>query len=665
MDLSLLNKRETALKEFFNNKNKTDDLEFLDLELYLKPKSISEKIRRNMHLSKIDEAIVLTKYQIEILEILENGNIFLSAPTSFGKTYILLEFIKRNTKLKNIVIIIPTLALMNELIIKLYDYFGDDFNLCINSDEKFEDKNIFVFVPERSDALFLEKIKNLSIDLLVFDEIYKLQGSQKLIKSDDRLIYMNKVYLDLVEEAKKVALLGPYINNVNFENTKLEVTKYITNYMPVYNEIITFPNENSWIEHVRKRTSLIYFKSPESIYKSVYKILEILPEDDYFTGLYRNEILHLEQINSKEWYVVDLLKRGIGIHHGKTPMFLRKFYESEYNNHRLNTLLCTSTLMEGINTPTQNLIIVDDPGSPFKFSNLIGRVGRLNPNNPNAGNVFISEQNLSKYLQASHENWLELIILAEDKKVYSNNEILYLKKTAKNEQMHDDYYQGLDLIKNNFNKNENDLVKYNVDYDIALKFVKENYKPKFEMCSSVYDCIKLTVDLIRAPSFMFSKSNYMDLQLSIKFLPYKVYINKIINGVPFLSIINDFNELYNTSKNTGNINKLIDALYVLTNYIKFKFSNILNYFELFDISKQNEAINHFIYLLSTYNVSKLLNKILDDLGIEMEDVEHVSEVLNLNEIISTSKVIKSIREKKDKLNEAVLNAFTKNNINNI
>ncbi len=120
LDDSIRTRREQVLKETFNSKQiNNDELNFLDLSMYKNSNNLRNSISRIIYNSKIDNNVVLTKYQIEILNILDNHNIFLSAPTSFGKTFILLEYIKRNSdKLNNIVFIIPTIALMNELLKK-------------------------------------------------------------------------------------------------------------------------------------------------------------------------------------------------------------------------------------------------------------------------------------------------------------------------------------------------------------------------------------------------------------------------------------------------------------------------------------------------------------------------------------------------------------------
>lgn len=432
LDDDYKNLREEQLRNFLSEK-RVIDYNFLDLQMYNKNKTLRDKAFDTINTSILNPKIILTQQQLEILSILENDNIFVSAPTSFGKTFVALEFIKRHENmLKNIIFIVPTLALMNELLKKIYDYFSDKFNICINSSEDLEDKNIFIFVPERSDNVFIEKIKDVEIDLLVFDEIYKLKAEKKKdITDDDRLISMNKVYLFLIDKAKKIILLGPFIRKITFDQTKLDIVKFYTNYMPVCNKVSKI-NSNDWQNDLFDDKTLVYFKRPEEIYFKVNSLImnvEIKPE---LLIKYREEIKYLENEIGNNWYVIELLKRGIGIHHGKTPMFLRKFYETEYNLGSITTLLCTSTLMEGINTPTNKLFIVGEINNSFELNNLIGRVGRLNPQHPIIGNVFICNDRVYE-IYKDKEKWLDLKILAENKTVFTNDEILFLDKIPEQE----------------------------------------------------------------------------------------------------------------------------------------------------------------------------------------------------------------------------------------
>lgn len=166
LDDQASDEREKVLQRFINDNSNQKDMEFYDLSFYLKRDSCVKKIESFANRSYFDNKIILSESQIEILSILEEKNLFLSAPTSFGKTFIVLEYMIRHPNLKNIVFIVPTLALMNELLKKIYDHFSDNYNICINGNEKLKEKNIFIFVPERSDCNFINLISDIELDLL-------------------------------------------------------------------------------------------------------------------------------------------------------------------------------------------------------------------------------------------------------------------------------------------------------------------------------------------------------------------------------------------------------------------------------------------------------------------------------------------------------------------
>ena len=661
MDNTIKKNREIALKRFLIDKE-TDDLQFYDLNMYHKKNTFSSIILSQTNKSVINNDIILNQYQMEILNILNENNLFLSAPTSFGKTFLMLEFIKRNTKkLNNIIFIIPTLALMNELLKKIYNLFGDVYNICINSSEEIKDKNIFVFVPERSDREFLKKTKEMKIDFLVFDEIYKLQASNlKEIKTDDRIIYMNKVYLDLVNRAEKIALLGPYIKNVTFGKTKLDIVKYYTNFMPVYNKMIVLTKEEDWINFIKLEHQLIYFSSPGSIYKNIENILKKIPENQKYIDKYNKEIKYLEKSVSADWYVVSLLKRGIGIHHGKTPMYLRKFYENEYNKNNIKVLLCTNTLMEGINTPTNSLIVVDDPKSAFKLNNLIGRVGRLNLKNPTIGEIIISNESLLSNINDS-SGWFDLNILAED------NKIIYLNKRYEDVSKQKALEEKINILQANGITLE-DIIVRNLQFNKAYQYITNKVYEDLHNGNQLIDFVKIGLNLFKpGPGYNFKTEKYNDLNYNGEYLPYKYYLVDLLLNKTYKQIVDNFNNKYNLSRDKENINLFIDSLYELNNFIKFKFYKFVNYIELYkdESINNNKQLQQFIGILANYKSLDTAYKILDDLGINEEDSKKILELLNITNIVSTSLVIKLIRKNKDFLLHQDLTPFTKNNISNI
>lgn len=667
MDNTIKRNREIVLKKYLKNKE-SEDLQFYDLNMYAPDNTMETIILSKVNKSLIDKTVVLNRYQMEILNILNDHNLFLSAPTSFGKTFLMLEFIMRNKeKLNNIIFIIPTLALMNELLKKIYNLFGETYNICINSSERIDDKNIFVFVPERSDKEFLEKTSELKIDFLIFDEIYKLQAStSNEIRTDDRLIYMNKVYLDLIEKAEKIALLGPYINSVSFGRTKLDIVKYYTNFLPVYNQMIVLQNNESWLDHIKMEKQLIYFSSPGSIYKNIEAILRKVPEDNVFIQKYDKEIKYLEKMVSPDWYVVALLKRGIGIHHGKTPMYLRKFYENEYNKNNIRILLCTNTLMEGINTPTNSLIVVDDPKSAFKLNNLIGRVGRLNLANPTIGEIIISNEEIVSNITDT-SGWFDLNILAEDDEITSEDEIIYLSKTYSDEKKQSKLEEKIESLKSN-GVSLDDITSRNLQFEKSYKYIKDRLYEELKKGSQFIDFVKVGIELFKpGPAYCFKTEKYVGLNYERSYLPYKYYIVDLLLGKSYKEIVDFFNKNYNLNSNKENINVFIDSLYELNNFIKFKFSKFVNYIELYNDESvnSNKQLKHFIGILSNYKSLDTAYKILDDLGINEEDSRKILELLNITNVISTSAIISLIRKNKGFLLQEDLSPFTKNNINNI
>ncbi len=667
MDNTIKKDREIVLKNYLKNKE-IEGLQFYDLNMYASNNTPETIILSEVNKSLIDKTVVLNRYQMEILNILNDNNLFLSAPTSFGKTFLMLEFIMRNKEnLNNIIFIIPTLALMNELLKKIYNLFSDTYNICINSSEIIGDKNIFVFVPERSDKEFLVKTKKLKIDFLIFDEIYKLQAStSKEIKTDDRLIYMNKVYLELIEKAEKVALLGPYINNVTFGRTKLDIVKYYTNFLPVYNQMTVLQYDESWLNYIKLEKQLIYFSSPGSIYNNIEAILQKIPENELYKQMYDKEIKYLEKTVSPDWYVVSLLKRGIGIHHGKIPMYLRKFYENEYNKNNIKILLCTNTLMEGINTPTNSLIVVDDPKSAFKLNNLIGRVGRLNLTNPAIGEIIISNEGIISNITDT-SGWFDLNILAEDDEVISEDEIIYLNKTYNDDIKKNKLQEKIELLKSN-DISLDDITSNNLQFEKSYKYIKNKLYEELKKGTKYIDFVKVGIELFKpGPAYFFKTEKYISLNYDRLYLPYKYYIVDLLCGKTYKEIVDYFNKNYNLNNNKENINIFIDSLYELNNFIKFKFSKFVNYIELHkdESMNDNKQLKYFIGLLSNYKSLDTAYKILDDLGINEEDSRKMIEILNITNVISTSVVIKLIRKNKEFLLQQDLSPFTKNNINNI
>lgn len=135
---------------------------------------------------------VLDRLQKDVLDSYEENNqkLFLSAPTSFGKTFLLKQIIYNNyKKYNNIVIVLPTVALLMEvtedlnLFLKQSKLFYHIHN-SIYRDLEISEKNIFVLTPERV-LRMLAIFPDITVDFFFYDEIYKIDEDITVECDDD------------------------------------------------------------------------------------------------------------------------------------------------------------------------------------------------------------------------------------------------------------------------------------------------------------------------------------------------------------------------------------------------------------------------------------------------------------------------------------------------
>lgn len=131
----------------------------------------------------------------------------MSAPASFGKSFIIDAFVAAKHP-QNVVIIVPTIALMDETRRRLFKKFSEEYSIVTAPDTQLGDKNILIFPQERAFG-YLPKLK--SIDLLVVDEFYK--ASQK--HDRDRAPALIKAILKLSRKAKQKYYLAPNIKKLS------------------------------------------------------------------------------------------------------------------------------------------------------------------------------------------------------------------------------------------------------------------------------------------------------------------------------------------------------------------------------------------------------------------------------------------------------------------
>ena len=189
---------------------------------------------QNFYKSKVYSNNLLDKRQKEVIDIfmsLPQRRIMVSAPTSFGKTFLLREIIFLNReRYKNILLLFPTIALLNEntdSINQLIQSIELEYRVVNNVYSGIDDteKHIFILTPERALKLLADNA-NLNIDFFFFDEVYKIDedfahnedSSASDGEKDERKDNGNRakafrivLYL-LAKSVKEYCLAGPYLN---------------------------------------------------------------------------------------------------------------------------------------------------------------------------------------------------------------------------------------------------------------------------------------------------------------------------------------------------------------------------------------------------------------------------------------------------------------------
>ena len=94
-------------------------------------------------------------------QLLLGENIAVSAPTSFGKSFIIDAFIAIR-KPENVVILVPTVALADETRRRIEHKFSHDYKIVTTTDATIAERNIFIFPQERSFA-YLDKLRTIDI----------------------------------------------------------------------------------------------------------------------------------------------------------------------------------------------------------------------------------------------------------------------------------------------------------------------------------------------------------------------------------------------------------------------------------------------------------------------------------------------------------------------
>ena len=380
----------------------------------------------NMYRSKVRNNNILDKSQKSIIDFYQSLDIkrmLISAPTSYGKTFIMREILYLNQeKYKNILLVFPTVALLRENALNMEELNQDKkmgYNVIKSIDREIDcqDRNIFVLTPERAMQL-LAQYPNIEIDFFFYDEMYKIDEDYCNDETDDndekKNSYAERTFLDearaktfriclylLSKRVKDYYLVGPnlkrekfgkgmqrYIaeNNIQVKEIEFEPTKRIM--VKAYNKVIDEDYTNlpyiekpgivkihskvndricdvvNYIEQKGYGATILYCTTPAKANEYATKLAKNHQGNVVKNERFSEFIEHLKRNYNidgsiNEWSFVNVLEMGFGMHHGKMPKYIQKEILDLFNEGIFNLLFCTSTIVEGVNTNAKNMVVLN------------------------------------------------------------------------------------------------------------------------------------------------------------------------------------------------------------------------------------------------------------------------------------------------------------------
>ncbi len=344
--------------------------------------SLGDRIAREAFRSESDPELVFHVEQQRIFHSLSLGNnVVASAPTSFGKSLIINSMIGQ-PHINRAAIIVPTLALLDETRRRISQKVDPSTTIIFHRSQTPPSTGKVIFLGTQERLLDRSDIRQL--DLLIVDEFYKADPS----RSDGRFVALNAVISKLSRLTRQFFLIGPFIDGIDARGWRYADVDFIkTNYRTVSFDPIDVQTDQDnaaklagYLSDGQNRPALVFVKSPQSATNLASDLVKA--GIDLGTDWSCDLADWIAQNYTDNWGLVKSLRRGIGFHHGRMPRALASALVRGFNRGRFNILLCTSTLIEGVNTAAKSVFIWDKKidGNDvdfFTFSNIRGRAGRM------------------------------------------------------------------------------------------------------------------------------------------------------------------------------------------------------------------------------------------------------------------------------------------------
>lgn len=329
------------------------------------------------------------------------------APTSYGKSEMLIEKVSENLG-STTCVLVPTRALIAQtraLLIQNQSVRASRIRVLTHPDAYVGEKRFLaVMTQERLQRLLVEH-PDLVIDQLLVDEAHNL------LSGDSRALELSRVVLTARARNPELAITyyTPFIaepdsvRHINDMDVRIR-SKSINEHVKAERIVHAPPggtqqlydqfldrmiglrdevpqDEVDALLSLAAEKTLVYVNRPRDAQALAARVAERRGQIELSSAELKAEAI--ADLIDPNYSLISAIRSGVMFHHGQVPDVLRQYVERLFRTAAGQGLLVTtSTLLEGVNTPADSLIILS-PGRGRKyltrsaFRNLIGRVGRF------------------------------------------------------------------------------------------------------------------------------------------------------------------------------------------------------------------------------------------------------------------------------------------------
>jgi replicative superfamily II helicase len=529
----------------------------------------------------------------------------------------------------------------------------------ILTEEKFN--YIFVLTPERLIS-YLSQENNPPIGFLFLDEAHKLANN-----SDSRSI---TTYTAIEKVQKKYGKIKLYFSSPNVSNPEVFLKLFNRNQVDnFYNTEESPVSQNLYFIDLINRNFELHSKGEVINLNLNVALAEVKDEIDLIKiiGQGKNNLVYcnskrntIEKANEfasnigaviisykiakavknireyihPDYYLAELLPKGVAYHYGKLPQLIRNVVEDLYKTEDIRNVFCTSTLLEGVNMPTQNIFILDNRNGgkrklePIDFWNLSGRAGRLTKELE--GNVYCVQ----------YDNFIW-----DNKEIFKKERIelkpTNVSKIDRNLQKIEKILNGTDI---SGTETEKEILKYianiikvdtlepnsNYKSPIIEKLIEKNKEKIIELAKSKTKDYEIPLFILN-----FNQNIDFDIQNDV-FLKLKKLKTKItlppsgeINYNSCLEVLTQFYSLYSwnkSEKKLQNINSLKYYAVLMNKWINgLTLSQIISQAIEWKIDNDNTIqITYNEYETFDSKNKKHINRVIED---TIDDIEYILRFL--------------------------------------